>query len=202
MNPKSGYIRQLCALVVCVLIITFVEERGTTAQVPPPNNQPPGRMAPVAQAIRFGDPLPDLGTAQLAAFAAGREEFLNVETPASGLGPIFNGASCVQCHNGPAPGGGSQTLVTRFGRMINGVFDPLADKGGSLLQRFAIDPRVREVVPPEANVVANRISPPLFGAGLIEAIPDAAILAGVRAQKPDGVRGRAALIVEAKRVTS
>ena len=46
----------------------------------------------------------------------------------------------------------STTTVTRFGRGVNGVFDPLTELGGSLLQRFAIDPAVREVVPREANV--------------------------------------------------
>ena len=84
--------------------------------------------------------------------------------------------------------------VTRFGRVVNGVFDPLTQLGGSLLQRFAIDPGVRETVPREANVVAQRLSTPLFGAGLIEAIPDATIEALARQQKPDGVRGRAAII--------
>jgi CxxC motif-containing protein (DUF1111 family) len=48
----------------------------------------------------------------------------------------------------------------------------------------------------EANVVGRRISVPLFGAGLIEAIPDETLL---RLQDPqdanrDGIRGRAALI--------
>ena len=119
-----------------------------------------------------------------------------METPESGLGPIFNGASCVQCHGAPAPGGSSQVRVTRFGRMVNGQFDPMTEKGGSLLQRFAINPAVREIVPPEATVVADRLSTPLFGAGLIEAIPDAAIQAGARRMKRDGVTGRAALVTD------
>jgi CxxC motif-containing protein (DUF1111 family) len=86
--------------------------------------------------------------------------------------------------------------VTRFGRIVNGVFDSLANLGGSLLQRFAIDPAAQEVVPPEANVVAQRLSPPLFGAGLIEAIPDAAILAYAAQAKGDGIFGRAAIVTD------
>ena len=78
----------------------------------------PGAGAPVRPTPRpsLGDPLPGLTIAQQTAFAAGAEEFTNVETPAGGLGPIFNNVSCVSCHGSPAVGG-SDLLVTRFGRM-------------------------------------------------------------------------------------
>ena len=73
-------------------------------------------------------------------FDEDRNEFEAVETPEGGLGPIFNGCSCVDCHSAGATGGAGATTVTRFGRLVNGKFDPLAHRGGSLLQRFAIDP--------------------------------------------------------------
>jgi CxxC motif-containing protein (DUF1111 family) len=158
--------------------------------------RPPGADPTPAAATRAGDPLPGLAAPELARFVDGRDEFTMVETPESGLGPIFNGASCIQCHNGPAPGGGSPVRVTRFGRVVNGVFDDLAALGGSLLQRFAIDPAARERIPPEANVVADRLSTPLFGAGLVEAIPDAAILANAARSKPFGIGGRAAVVTD------
>jgi CxxC motif-containing protein (DUF1111 family) len=159
-----------------------------------PRLQPPQQVAPAPNGL--GAPLTGLSLEELAAFNAGREEFTNVETPEEGLGPIFNGRSCVQCHNTPAPGGASPVTVTRFGRAVDGVFDPLESKGGSLLQRFAIDPAALEVIPQEANTIAQRESTPLFGLGLIEAIPDAAILANAARAKPDGIRGRAAMIVD------
>src|SRR5436309_15606752 len=99
-----------------------------------------------------------------------------VETPESGLGPIFNNVSCVACHSAPAVGGSSAILETRFGRFMNGHFDPLIELGGSLLQQSAIHKACQEFVPPEANVTAQRQTTPLFGLGLIEAIPDGAIL--------------------------
>ena len=145
---------------------------------------------------RFGDPLPGLSAALMTAFTNGRDDFETAETPASGLGPIFNRDACVACHNGPAVGGSSPIFVTRFGSFLNGVFDPLADLGGSLLQERAIAPEAREIVPPQANVVAHRESTPLFGLGLIEAIPDATILAGVHTSPVDGVKGKAALITD------
>ena len=87
-------------------------------------------------------------------------------------------------------GGSSDIVVTRFGRTVNGVFDPLTEKGGSLLQQVSIDPAARAVVPPEANTIAHRRTMPLFGVGLIEAIPDDAIRQRALRQKPDGVLGR------------
>lgn len=186
-QPKSG--RRILALAVAGVAFLAVQLEGD-AQVPRPR-QP---QQPQTQDGRPGDALRGLTAEQAAAFESGREEFSGVEGPEDGLGPLFNGVSCAQCHAVPATGGGSTVTVTRFGRVVNGVFDPLTEKGGSLLQRFAIDPSLNEVVPPEANVVAQRLSTPLFGAGLIEAIPDAAILANAHARKPDGVRGRAALI--------
>ncbi len=190
MRSNRRYACQMAILAACVTLITFAEERGSTAQTPSTDLRLPGTS------IRFGDPLPGLRAAQLEAFAAGLEEFSTIESPEEGLGPTFNGASCVQCHNGPAPGGGSPTLETRFGRMVNGQFDPMAEKGGSLLQQFAIDDAVLEHVPPEATIVAKRLSTPLFGAGLVEAIPDAQIINLARQPKPDGVTGRAAFILD------
>jgi CxxC motif-containing protein (DUF1111 family) len=154
--------------------------------------QPPGRA--IAAAGPHGKALAGLSVKDQADFAEGLVEFLNVETPEGGLGPIFNDVSCVACHFQGGVGGGSRTVVTRFGRVTNGVFDPLTNLGGPLLQRRAIDPIYLETVPAEANVVARRITTPVFGAGLIEAIPDASITALAALVKPDGVKGRVSLV--------
>ncbi len=84
--------------------------------------------------------------------------------------------------------------MTRFGHTEGGVFDPLAELGGSLLQFRAIAPGAREFVPPQANVVARRQTTPLFGLGLIEAIPDETILALAALPEVDGVSGRASMV--------
>ena len=47
--------------------------------------------------------------------------------------------------------------------------------GGSLFQSDAISPGCKEVVPPRANAIAPRQTTPLFGLGLVEAIPDGQI---------------------------
>ena len=168
---------------------------GPVPKGPPPAPTPPPGAA-IAKVGRFAVPLPGLSEAQKSLFTNGQTEFLNTETVESGLGPIFNDVSCVACHFQGGAGGASRTLVTRFGRVTNGVFDPLAELGGPLLQRRAIAPAYLEVVPREANVVAHRMTTPLFGAGLIEAIPDATISANVSGNKPDGVKGRTALVTD------
>jgi CxxC motif-containing protein (DUF1111 family) len=136
-------------------------------------------------------PLPGLvpDSAEWMAFYAGLDEFSEVEKPEDGLGPVFNGKSCAECHAVPSVGGSEPNVgvarETRIGRIFNGGFDPLdgvmsVNRGGGLLQQRAIDlPGCHlqgEVVPPEATIVSLRNTTPLFGAGLIEAIPAATIL--------------------------
>lgn len=166
------------------------------AQLAPPGPGPGiGTGGPATVTPNFGQPLNGLTAQQRADFNNGATEFRTQDTPETGLGPIFNGRSCAECHNGPALGGGSNISVTRFGRVdAQGNFDPLTQLGGSLLQRFAIAPNLQERVPPEANVIVQRKTTPLFGAGLIEAIPDSAILAMAQRTVGDGITGRAALI--------
>lgn len=169
---------------------------GAPPPVPQVHMAPPPAGPGQDKGGKVAPPLPGLSAAQIADFIAGKEEFLNVETVEGGLGPIFNDVSCVACHFEGGAGGGSRTLVTRFGRVVNGVFDPLTELGGPLLQRKAIAPEYREFVPREANVVAQRLTTPLFGAGLIEAIPDASIASYAAVVKPDGIKGRAAIVTD------
>ena len=127
----------------------------------------------------FGDPLPGLTSDLRARFNAGKTGFREVETVADGIGPVFNNVSCVACHSTPATGGGSTLVETRFGRMVNGQFDPMTEFGGSLIQTQGIGlfngvNFVGETVPHQATIVAGRRTTPLFGLGLFNAaVPDA-----------------------------
>ena len=179
-------------------LLGLLSAASAVAQLVPPRppGPPPAPVLATPAMQGFGSPLTGLTRDLLDAFSVGRMEFIKVETVEGGLGPIFNGSSCAECHTAPAVGGSSNVRVTRFGRNTDGVFDALESQGGSLLQRFAINPELQEVIPHEANVIAQRLSTPLFGLGLIEAIPDGAILQNMLAAKPDGVRGRAAEITD------
>ena len=156
----------------------------------------PADQALLMPSYEFGAPLPDLTPAELTAFATGLDEFNTAETPAGGLGPIMNNRSCVSCHSQPAVGGGSGIRVTRFGRTVNGAFDPMASLGGSLLQQNSIDPRILEVVPTTATISIQRQSTPIFGMGLVEAIPDETILGNAERQQSLGLNGVPSLVID------
>ena len=152
----------------------------------------------------IGDPLPDLTITQMNQFLDGKDGFKLVQKIEAGLGPIFNGVSCVACHSSPIVGGGSTVNTTRFGQNVGGRFDPLDSLGGSILQEFAIHPAAMELVPGLANVVTKRNSTPIFGLGLIEAIPDSTIIANARWYGNDQIGGRVGwvtdLVTRVKRV--
>jgi len=140
---------------------------------------------------RYGQPVPGLTADQLQRFVAGLAAFDQNLLESEGLGPAFNDISCRGCHNQPIIGGFSTRTVTRFGKAATGgaPFDPLANLGGSLLQEQAISIPCEESVPPEADVVVERLTPQTFGVGLIEAIVDADIVARAMNQ-PAGLDGQ------------
>jgi CxxC motif-containing protein (DUF1111 family) len=161
----------------------------------------PGRPGRASTTRSHGpQPYAGLSDADEARFDEGLDEFAEIERPRTGLGPVFNGASCSECHNRPTIGGSSARFVIRFGRSGPGGFDPLAGRGGSLIQARGITTQTcsvpGEVVPPEANEVTRRNTPALFGLGLVDAIPDERI---VRKADPDdrngdGISGRANMV--------
>jgi len=154
---------------------------------------PQGGMAgTIVLQERAGQPLRDLTAAQLSRFLAGQQDYVHSFSVPEGLGPIFNKASCGNCHNNPIGGPGAQT-VTRFGMDNKGEFDPLESLGGSLLQVSGISELCTEVVPPEADIVRMRITNSSLAFGLVEAIPDADLLAN-ETSPPPGVTGRAHMV--------
>jgi hypothetical protein len=144
---------------------------------------------------RMGEPLSGLSAAALDRFDKGQVVFEAFLLEAQGLGPGFNDTSCASCHALPATGGSSGTTVTRFGKAAVGAtpFDPLENLGGSLLQAQAIDPGCLEVVPPQANVMIQRITPHTFGAGLVQSIADNDIK-NLATFPPPGVSGTVSIV--------
>ena len=145
---------------------------------------------------QFGDHLNGLTAEQVNLFLDGKDDFEKAESVEGGLGPIFNRDSCVACHSSPVTGGGSSVNVTRFGVTVHGKFDPLDSLGGSLLQENSIVPEAQEFVPAIANVVIHRNSTPLFGLGLMEAIPDAEIVRNARQYGNEQIHGRVGWVTD------
>ena len=171
--------------------------------------------AQAPQIVRLGDPLLGLTAAQMVTFEGGKHAFTETEGFADGLGPVFNGTSCGECHVAGGIGGAGfdleQSRVTRIGGMRNGVYSDLPELGGPVLERRSIKefdadlirdygvacPILPEIIPTNAEYVSRRITTPLFGLGLIEAIPVAQIL---RNADPfdldrDGISGRPNLVM-------
>jgi len=145
-----------------------------------------------------GSPLAQISPAEHELFRLGLDDFSEVETAEDGLGPAFNGTSCAVCHSAPAIGGVSPIAEVRAGyRDEDGKFTEL--NGGTLFHLFSTPPHTCQVqIPPLANVISRRVPIPIFGAGLVEAIPDEAILAleDPEDRDGDGIRGRAARITD------
>lgn len=163
----------------------------------------------VAKGEVLGDRLPGIDGAL---FAEAKAAFDAVENITDGVGPIFNERSCAGCHSNGADGGAGENIERRFGRFVNGIFDPLANLGGTLRQLFTVanfnNPNLpassrgscqagnptlccvrAEVDPPQATVRnVGRLTTPLFGLGLVDAIPDA-FFDGLAAAQPAAIRG-------------
>jgi CxxC motif-containing protein (DUF1111 family) len=152
-------------------------------------------------------PIEGVGPDEQARFAAGRGVFEQVHGVGDGLGPFFNARACAECHASPGPGGSNSTVnnqVVIFGRSDHaGGFDPLPHLGGPVRSQLSVRNELPgcglrgEELPKEANVKAHRQPAPLYGLGLIEAIPDEVIVAQVEAGASADygeVRGRPSIV--------
>ena len=129
----------------------------------------------------FDAPVGGLSDAEMAAFARGDAEFERQFAPNTGLGPIFNDVSCATCHSGDGRGRPRNALI-RIGSDADSFQNSV---GGPQIQDKAIPGALAEKLPPGIPY-SLRLPPPVFGSGLIEAIPEAAILANVDSLDADG----------------
>ncbi len=134
----------------------------------------------------FESPLEGMSHDLNAVFVMGDENFERAFSVGEGLGPIFNNVGCEGCH--PGDGRGTPELgFVRFSR----EGDPAMDLGGPQHQDKAIPGVPPEAVP--AGVERTfRMPPPVFGMGMIEAIPVETILsrADPDDRDGDGISGR------------
>jgi CxxC motif-containing protein (DUF1111 family) len=158
------------------------------------------RLDGQTQDRRPGRPLDGITPVEFSEFRLGLDDFTEVETAEDGLGPAFNGTSCAVCHNVPAIGGGGVILETRVGyRLADGTFEGLNAAGDTLMHLFSVPTHgCQPMIPDDVTVIARRAPIPLFGAGLVEAIPDRTLLAleDPFDSNADGVSGRAAIVID------
>ena len=146
---------------------------------------------PEAAAIP-GEPVPGLDAGHLARFEAGQTLFDRDFTEAEGLGPLFNQRRCSSCHDIPTPGGNGSELITKMTRFeAPDRCDLLESEGGDMLQAQVTTPLERlgfrrERPSPHATAVIDIHAPPLYGLGLMEAVPEEDIVARADPDDADG----------------
>src|ERR1700733_12821037 len=105
----------------------------------------------------------------------------------TGLGPVFNARTCVECHQNPVSGGSSQFTELRIGHRdalgnfvnptvpINDGKDQIT--GRSIVNDRAVIPEAQEHIPVTENIRALRAALNTLGDGFVEAIDDSTLLA-------------------------
>lgn len=166
---KTKYLILCCAIGLFGLGITTTTARSRAGQ---------SRVATEAP-VGF-DSLSN-GFVDQATFDADRTAFASVETAEDGIGPVYNAASCAECHANPVIGGASQVLEMRAGHFDGTSF--IEHPGGSLIHSRAIHPAIQERLMDGNEVRAFRASTSVLGLGFVEAIEDETLLAIAEAQR-------------------
>lgn len=155
-----------------------------------------GPSAP--EPVSVGSPLAEITEAERGRFLLGKALFERNTAEEEGLGPLFNERRCSGCHDAPVIGGGGHALVLKATRFVDGACDLLEGAGGDNIQQRATPLLVAlgvtgESVPADATDSSRVTGPPLFGLGLVEAVPDAALLDHEDPEDVDGdgISGRA-----------
>jgi energy-converting hydrogenase Eha subunit C len=150
---------------------------------------PTGEIAanPGSQSISNGIAEPPGDT-----FALDQAQFERRHDPSTGLGPVFNATSCVECHNNGVAGAAGQFTEQRFGHTdsngnfvnptitINGGAETIT--GRSIVNDRAICPQAQEHVATTETIQALRAVLNTLGDGFVEAVGDQAYLAIAAAQ--------------------
>lgn len=153
-----------------------------------------------------GEPLPGLTPAELARFEQGKVWMERQWTEEEGLGPLYIQQGCGSCHDLPNMGGAGAEPVQQAT-----FYDPatgcsvLEEEGGPHIQDRTTTPLsalgiTAETIPPSANGYVRMEPPPLYGLGLVEALPEEAILAREDPDDADGdgISGRASRLPDGR----
>jgi len=194
------------SLALATLIGVAACDRNAPTAAPPATSVPTPEFMVVPASL--GTALRNLDAAQRRRFEAGRAVFATVFTPETGLGPLFNAVSCASCHEQPVIGGGGNNDPAEGGEDIEvhatafhgagARCDDLAAVGGQVIQK-QLTPALSDVlhitaepIPAAATDSGHRSTPDLFGFGLLDAVPDAEILARADPldRNGDGISGR------------
>jgi CxxC motif-containing protein (DUF1111 family) len=132
-------------------------------------------------------------------FALDQQIYEQVHDVNTGLGPVFNGRACAECHQNPVSGGASQFTEIRAGHrdadgnfvnptvLINDGANSIS--GRSIINDRALIPQAQEHVPVTEHIRAFRAALNTLGDGFVEAIDDSTLLA-ISEEQPEVSEGR------------
>ena len=201
-GPWSRSQRALALMATALVTFCVFDYLGTAPSMARGGPVDPGPRGGVSA----GGPLPGLTADELAFFNDGLARFEDTEVVTggsnNGLGPRFNSNQCASCHSQPAIGGTSPAnnpliAVANLDGALNRIPWFITPHGPIREARFKSDGGVHDLftitgradalgcnlAQPDFQTadkhpnVSFRIPTPVFGAGLIEAIPDDEILA-------------------------
>lgn len=178
--------------VISLVAISFVFTLSSVAQQAP-TEAPTGLTTP-ALAINPGSQSVSNGLAEPFGdtFGVDQQFFETIHDPSTGLGPVFNAASCVACHANPVTGAASQFTEIRTGHKDNnGNFvNPTVTindgkntiAGRSIVNDRAICAQAQEHTPDTETIHALRAVLSTLGDGFVEAIADSTLIGIAQAQ--------------------
>ena len=170
----------LCALAAMIAAMAIVAQVAPT-EAPCGFTTPSLTQNPAPTTISNGLVEPAGDT-----FVADQMEFERVHDPTNGLGPVFNGTSCAECHQNNVTGSASQITELRVGhRDANGNFanptilingGSVTISGRSIVNDRAICDVAQEHIPDTETIRARRAVLNTLGDGFIEAVDDQTLL--------------------------
>src|SRR5579862_249691 len=194
MKPLTS--RQNICLSVLAAVLTTVA--GVVAQNAP--TEAPAAFATPPLSVNLPPSSVSNGIAEPAGdtYLKDQSVFEEVHDTTNGLGPVFNGTSCAQCHQNSVDGSASQFTELRVGHLdssnnfVNPTV-PINDGMNSITGRSIVDDRAiceaaQEHVPNTETIQGRRAVLNTLGDGFVEAVPDQTLLA-IAASQPTQTNG-------------
>jgi CxxC motif-containing protein (DUF1111 family) len=190
---RPGCISILVLLGVISIGHPVIAQQSAT-EAPPGFDTPTLAVNPGSQSTSNGIAEPNGDT-----FAHDQQIYEQIHDVNSGLGPVYNGRACAECHQNPVSGGASQFTELRVGhRDADGNFvnptvsinDGANSIGGrSIINDRAVIPQAQEHVPVTEDIRTLRAALNTLGDGFVEAIDDSTLLA-IAEDQPEVSEGR------------
>jgi CxxC motif-containing protein (DUF1111 family) len=186
---------------VALVVVIGLQISPTARSAPPPATEAPAGFDTPTLILNPGSKSSSNGLVEPSGdtYALDQQIYETLHDVNSGLGPVYNGRACAECHQNPVSGGASQFTELRIGhRDENGIFVnptvPINDGanqivGRSIINDRAVVPQAQEHIPVTEDIRALRAALNTLGDGFVEAIDDSTLLA-IAASQPASSDGR------------